>query len=303
MECWEGKRPLPQEYRLHSNRWASAVSTGRWIVAICLIAATLSLLICLLAWAICILPRSSLGPDDFKYVWSLGVGKISPYTLISIWDVPSAGDAAVVCPVLLTNLPQAVFSFLYLLLNGIMTAMVATREWTKYADAIPKALRVSFPKRGQRSTFFLQLPYRYNLPLIISSVLMHWLISQSFFMVQMIEIRSWESQEDQEDIEVTDITTTAGYSPMAMFLAGIVLLIVISTIARLGGFTFKEGMPLTGSCSVGIAAACHMCEKTSSRRPVSWGVVIPANRTPDGVGHCSFSNKRVDLPEPESRYA
>lgn len=132
---------------------------------------------------------------------------------------------------------------------------------------------------------------------------MHWLISQSFFMVQMIEIRTWESQEDQEDIEVTDITTTAGYSPMAMFLAGIVLLIVISTIARLGGFRFKEGMPLTGSCSVGIAAACHMCEKTSSRRPVSWGVVIPANRTPDGVGHCSFSNKRVDLPEPESRYA
>ncbi|CAH0026570.1 unnamed protein product [Clonostachys rhizophaga] len=303
MECWGSKRPMPQEYRLHSNRWASAVSRGRWIFAICLIAATLSILICLLAWAICSLSRSTLGADDFKSVWSLGVGKISPYTLISTWDVPSAGDAAVVCLVLLTNLPQAVFSFLYLLLNGIMTTMVATREWTNYADAIPKALRVSFPKRGQRSTFFLQLPYRYSLPLIISSVLMHWLISQSFFMVQMIEIRTWESQEDQEDIEVTDITTTAGYSPMAMFLAGVVLLIVISTIARLGGFRFKGGMPLTGSCSVGIAAACHTFEKTSSRRPVTWGVVVPANRTPDGVGHCSFSNKRVDLPDQGSLYA
>ncbi|CAH0049583.1 unnamed protein product [Clonostachys solani] len=303
MEFWGSKCTRPQEYRLQSDRWASAVSTGRWIIAVCLIAATLSILICLLVWAISSLPRSSLGGDDFKSIWSLGVGKISPYTLISAWDVPSAGDAAVVCLVLLTNLPQALFSFLYLILNGILTSMVASREWTDYACHVPKALRVSFPRRGQRSTFFLGLPYRYSLPLIISSVLMHWLISQSFFMVQMVEVRTWESQKDQEDIKITDITTTAGYSPLAMFLAGFVLLVVSSTIARLGGLRFKQGMPLTGSCSVGIAAACHAYEKTSSRKPLAWGVVVPANRTLDGVGHCSFSNKQVDLPEPGSWYA
>ncbi|CAG9971465.1 unnamed protein product [Clonostachys byssicola] len=298
LEFWGDKRPPPQEYQTRRYHWVWVVSTRILVVTICLIAAALTILIFYLIQAIGNLPYSSAGD-----IWSLGVGKISPYTLITTWDVPSAGDAAVVCLILLTNVPQALFSFLYLILNGIVTAMLTTREWTNYADYVPKALRVSFPKRGQRSTFFLALPYRYSLPLMISSMLMHLLISQSFFMVQMVEIRTWESQEDQEDIELTDITSTAGYSPLGMILTLFVLVIVSSTIVRLGRFTFKEGMPLSGSSSVGIAAACHVCEKTSSRRPVTWGVVVPANHAPDGVGHCSFSNKRVELPEQGSRYA
>jgi hypothetical protein len=50
-----------------------------------------------------------------------------------------------------------------------------------------KGLRVSENPRGaQRSTYFLQLPYRYAIPLLIVSSAMHWMVSQSLFLVTVL---------------------------------------------------------------------------------------------------------------------
>lgn len=86
--------------------------------------------------------------------------------------------------VLLANLPQTIVSFIYMSYNGIFTCMCANREWSQYA--VKRApLRVTFPSPTQHSTFFIQLPYKYSVPLFIASILLHWFTSQSIFLVRI----------------------------------------------------------------------------------------------------------------------
>lgn len=67
--------------------------------------------------------------------------------------------------------------------NSVWTSMTLAAEWNSYS-VDRKGLRVSTYLQGhQRSTYFLSLPYRYALPLIVSSGLLHWLISQSLYVV------------------------------------------------------------------------------------------------------------------------
>lgn len=46
-----------------------------------------------------------------------------------------------------------------------------------------KPLRVSFPKGEQVTTWRLQLPYRFGIPLLITSIILHWLVSNSVFIL------------------------------------------------------------------------------------------------------------------------
>lgn len=49
------------------------------------------------------------------------------------------------------------------------TSMLTAAEWAQFA-VTRKALRVSRPRRGQRSTYWLQLPWKYSLPLLAVSI-------------------------------------------------------------------------------------------------------------------------------------
>jgi hypothetical protein len=63
-----------------------------------------------------------------------------------------------------------------------------------------------------------------------------------------------------------------------------------------GYIPYKTGMPLAGSSSLAISAACHPEENSGtredalSRQELQWGVV---STSLDGVGHCAFSSKEV----------
>lgn len=105
--------------------------------------------------------------------------------------------------------------------------------------------------------------------------------------------------------EPADDTTTCGYSPAAtvstLFVGGaMVACLVLLAFKRL-----KSGMPVAGSCSLAIAAACHSSlsdkgddatEETAAvddTLPLKWGVEMPEC---DGVAHCAFSSERVEFP-------
>src|SRR5882762_8193321 len=63
------------------------------------------------------------------------------------------------------------------------TGMLAGLEWSQMAWQ-KKSLRVSQNPQGeQRSSYFLQLPYRYAIPLLGFSAVMHWLVSRSIFVL------------------------------------------------------------------------------------------------------------------------
>lgn len=62
-------------------------------------------------------------------------------------------------------------------------------------------------------------------------------------------------------------------------------------------------MPLIGSCSAAISAACHPLQNDpdASLLPVMWGAV--AVESEDAVGHCCFSSLEVSPPVDGKVYA
>ena len=120
-------------------------------------------------------------PYDASSQWKLGFGKVQSSTLVE-WVKPVPAIAMI----LLANLPHAIFSGLYLLYNNIYTRMLAELEWNRFSQRGTKEgilLRVTQPEGRQRSKYFLSLPYRYAIALMVQSIIVHWFVSQSLFLL------------------------------------------------------------------------------------------------------------------------
>ncbi len=116
----------------------------------------------------------------------LGYGAVNSETTVHFYG-PTAGKLIPI--ILIANLPQALLSFLYLTYNALFTCMLLAEEWSGFAHQ-RKSLRVSCPVGKQRSTYWLQPPNIYSLPLLVMSAMLHWLVSQSLFLVRVaVEFR------------------------------------------------------------------------------------------------------------------
>jgi hypothetical protein len=60
------------------------------------------------------------------------------------------------------------------------------RKLLERPTPVRKTLRVSAPVGIQRSSYFVSMPLRYGIPLIATMSLLHWLVSQSLFVVATI---------------------------------------------------------------------------------------------------------------------
>jgi len=192
--------------------------------------------------------------------------------------------------------------------------MLLGYEWSTYAYH-KKGLRVSrAPAGSQRSTYFLQLPYRFALPLMALSGILHWLVSQSIFLVA-IDVYDWEGSRGMStgvDSPWAFISMTTqgdwkscGYSPIAIFNVIVLGSLMVAAIIGFGFVPFKQGMNLAGSCSAAISAACHLAEGegdgyAAAMAKLQWGDVGVDD---EGVGHCGFSTKEVKLPKEGAMYA
>lgn len=175
--------------------------------------------------------------------------------------------------------------------------MLLAKEWRKYGSK-SNFLRVTTPTGRQRSTYRLQLPYRYGVPLLIGSGTLHWFVSQSIFLARVDIVDS-----DQ----VVDRISTCGYSPIAI-ICGVILGFIVVLVGIANGFRkVRGGMPFAGSCSAAISAACHPPEAdiNASSKRVRWGVVTETdpNDTDNHVGHCSFTSFEVETPVVGRMYA
>ena len=210
----------------------------------------------------------------FSHLWSLGLGRVSVEMLVTLsgsgtgsFDPRSAsyGDQVkLITCVFLANLPQALLSFAFLAYNGIFTSMLMGKEWSEYALE-RKSLRVTLPRGMQRSTYRLQLPYTYGLPLLFLSAILHWLVSQSLFPVRIVVI---------DETTKENPFTTIGYS-----MLGIITTFAVSGIALfisiLMGFRhYDPGLPIIGSSSIAISQQCcrPIEDVAAAIKPVMWGV-------------------------------
>jgi hypothetical protein len=232
---------------------------------------------------------NSIAFTTTSYLLNLGFGTVDPRTLISSEQFPT--DMASLA--LIANFPQLLLSMIYFTYNGLFTAMLLGWEWSSYAFK-RKGLRISRKPSGhQRSTYFLQLPYRFGLPLVVLSGSLHWLVSQSIFLVAFDIYDKQGNEKDARSYEVG--TRTCGYSPVAMLTVIILGFLMLVGIVGFGFLPYKQGMPLAGSCSLAISAACHPGQHLEddtvlSEQELQWGVVSTGA---DGVGHCAYSSKEV----------
>lgn len=205
----------------------------------------------------------------------------------------------------IANSPQVILSMLYFSYNALFTSFLLSYEWISYAHK-KKGLRVSSrPVGKQRTDYFLQLPYRFGIPLMILSGTLHWLVSQAIFLVSIdfYDVFGQPGSLGYYSASTSGGMKTCGYSPIAIITVVIFGSFMVIGLVGFGYVPYKQGMPLAGSSSMAISAACHpgnVDGETAAVEKVQWGVVSVDE---DGIGHCSFSTQDVKPPIEGDMYA
>jgi len=214
---------------------------------------------------------------DLKSMLKRGFGKVSSGSILNIYfgNITQA--------ILLANLPQTILSFLYLTYNSVFTCMLSGHEWSLFSHH-HRTLRVTSPRPGQRSTYWLQIPYTYAIPLMTLSGLLHWLTSQSIFLAR-VEI--W----DPLGRGIVGTISTVGYSCIAIISVLTLGIIALLIAAGMGYRQFSAETATVGSCSVAISAACHAWEEPDViiGKKVRWGDVGIVQDL--GFRHLTFSSE------------
>jgi hypothetical protein len=196
---------------------------------------------------------------------------------------------------LLVNTPQALVSIMNVLYNGCLTSMMLVGKWNSFSQR-RHSLRVTVPLGEQKSQYYLTIPYRYAVPLLVITGAFHWLISDSFFLVSLAAFRD-------NEILPQDSVYAIGYSALSIALAAATCFSLMAIMTFKSLQRYKVGMPVAGSCSVVISAACHKAEleEAPQLKKVMWGVVKDANG--EESGHCAFTLKLVKPPVEGEFYA
>ncbi|KAF2108210.1 hypothetical protein BDV96DRAFT_285358 [Lophiotrema nucula] len=194
----------------------------------------------------------------------------------------------------LANTPQLILSFCYLSINSECTSMAGAYEWNNMGTS-RKGLRVTKPFQDQRSTYFLQLPYRWSLPLAAVSGGIHWLLSQSIFLVRI-------DYYDRDGRLLTGSRLGCGISGLSIIVLCVSFWILVVAVASMGRRLLRVRIPFAASCSLVVSAACHppSNDQEPHLKKVQWGVV--EERMFEGELHCSLSCRPVRKPKPGTKY-
>lgn len=233
----------------------------------------------------------SHGQEDISIsaLWNLGFGTVASSAIVHL----CGGSCGKVIPmILLANSPQVPVSIAYFLYNNILTNMLLAAEYSDYARE-RKPLRVSWPRGFQRSTYYLSLPYRYGIPLLVAHAGLHWLVSQSLFFVQILPFDIHKNPHSEAQL------VACGFSSIAIIFGIILGSLMVCTILGLGLRRFRTNIPLAASCSAAISAACHPPpDDGHALKPVMWGEIPKAQAKRERTSseadendplHCSYT--------------
>ncbi|MCJ1379121.1 hypothetical protein MMC17_002221 [Xylographa soralifera] len=266
-------QPPSKVWRPRQPVWSSGASPRRFFATV-----WLSLLFWLAISLALIYLATYSSTAGISSVWTTGFGAISMNSLINITVGMSLTGT-----ILITNMPQMLLSVNYFLYNSLYTGMLLTAETNSYAIH-RKALRVSNPRGAQRSTYYLQLPYRYAIPLMIVFGALHWAFSQSVFFVQI----------NVFDVNVQPLNTIQACGWSAPALATAIALGYVASLAlwAIGKRKYHAGMPIMSSCSLAISAACHAPpgDEHAAVKKVMYGATW---RSADGTEYAGFSSQDV----------
>lgn len=241
----------------------------------------------LLAWGISTLKSRGV-PSSFSGLKELGFGHLDSRALV-IYD--KYDNTPVIA--LLANMPQLFLAAVYLLYNGCITVMFTSSHWSLLGSR-PTAMLVSNPVGKQKSRWWFGSPWAWALPFMGLSMLLHWLCSQSLFLIQIDIYNSLSA--DELDVFERQLTNAA-YSPIAAIVALVTgfLLPALAIVVGLKQLA-PGGPPMVCTSSAAISASCHpgsvLRSKPGGDRfwegELRWGE-IPSTVYQNGWGHCSVA--------------
>lgn len=238
------------------------------------------------------------GAFGAAFDFPLGQANIQSLAKVQSDDVGSSG----IVPNLITaNIPQLVFSLLYMAYNDVLSKMLMGHEFDKYTRR-RMPLRVSEQPRGlQRGTRYFSLPTRWALSLMALGALLHWLASQALFAVRV------DGVDNNNVVDPQDQLSRLGYNARAIAALIAVLVFVAGALAYIGWCKkFDMSFGEMGNSLV-ISAACHPPRSRVADqmhlRELSWGDVTDSEAPPDAVRHCSFVDRDPEPPRQGIYYA
>ncbi|KAK5690752.1 hypothetical protein LTR97_011913 [Elasticomyces elasticus] len=283
------------------SKWFETASLRRWVLTIGWCLGSLIIVIVMFSAGMKQLRQWNV-PTDVESIWATGLGTPQPYATVNgaqLHGNPST-SLQLWIPMLYSNVWQLWLSGLYLLVNGLVSALMVAREWSQYTRD-RKALRMSSPRGLQRGTFTLSLLFRYVIPLMVTSCVMHWLVSQSVFVVATRGFSYNGTNTTMPYVAKPELDAAlAGFSFKEALLLLIVGSLGVVCVIGLGFFrsfgrdtddingtespagarksnTEREVsrvyMPMVCSCSAAISAACHPAAGDIDAQwlPLIWG--------------------------------
>ncbi|KAK3639084.1 hypothetical protein LTR56_012633 [Elasticomyces elasticus] len=284
---------------LQTQRWGKAPTIRRWLFTASSGAAVSGFVIYIVVNDYRILKGYQI-PTDITNLFATGLGVAQPYALV-ISNQFIGQQAQFWISIVVANLAQIGVSAMYFLVSGLIAVMAIADEWSHFIVE-RKTLRLSSPHGIQRSSYMLSLPFKLSLPLIGGMSILHWLISQSVFVIATDAYVYAGTQATEILTAVTkNVAYMVGFSFPGGFLAMIMGISLLVWTALLGlvnkldgisiGYTGKKlHMPLSSSCSAAISAACHRPEDENAAHllPVIWA------RVPNTDLWCFTSAKEVE---------
>ncbi|KAH9212358.1 hypothetical protein DL95DRAFT_464087 [Leptodontidium sp. 2 PMI_412] len=266
MQSFWKSRGLARPFSKRRQHWGSAVSKKRWVFMM----ASFLLFIVFGGWGFKHAKDRGLSLD-LKSLWKLGFGRTSQNTMV-LYGGHSRSS-----------------SFVFM---SIISSLFLAEDWSKFAF-IPQSLMVSSPVGIQRGTWLLGAPLAWGSGFLILQTLLHWLLSQSIFVVQ-ISIYNKDGTPVPDSTSNDDSTSryahlsNCGYSPIAIIFS--VIAAVVLLLLAIGFYLrrFPAGSPpVVSTCSAAISAACHPISMSEEKMygKFRWGA---DGDLFNGVGHCSI---------------
>ena len=207
-----------------------------------------------------------------------GLGSVDPATSI----VPGSANYQEGTPntfplqVIIANLPQLWLSIGYLLWNNQISRIWLEREWRGYYNR-RRVPRVSYDtgtntKEEVVATRWLQLPYWLTFLLIALNTVLHWLVSQTLFVVEILP-----SASKPADFYLN-------YSPLAIFCIGGASTILILAMTIYYFVPIKSWMPLMAGSVQIVLESCSRLEAQLPKGGIMWGDISTRDRRLAGFG-------------------
>ncbi|CAJ0541351.1 Ff.00g080070.m01.CDS01 [Fusarium sp. VM40] len=251
-----------------------------------------------------------------RHIWVLGASRFSHDPINKALTIHGLEINSFLGKTMLANTPQLILSICYMVYNGLFTRMLAEVEWSKYSINY-RSLRVTSPQGQQRSTYRLQLPYRWSIPLILVSVLLHWTYSNCIY------VSNYLIYNPEYPFDVEESTETLQYSTLAILVALISSIAVALSPLLLAFIRLPGKLTIGASNSAVISAACHCVSQPPisaapnkievsvqamededenlqalASQPLKWGDISTVSEGESGIGHLAFGTKDQCIEEP-----